>query len=218
MASYDPGPWAYSHDRTFSDPVYSSDLLIRHHSSTTKKPVALHADNIRPRGGFTEALAKAANGGETKIIYTVRHGNTLHNEDSESWGKEVAWEYLASLHKNFDPGITNLGQANAATAAQQLIFLRDKEAAPLPVTVYSSPLRRCIETSMHMIKHAGLGQPHRNGPHPPVTLYIKEGLREWMGWDHEHNSVSMVLLHFLDLLWDTLLQITLQWVTIQWDN
>lgn len=201
MDSSNPDHWAYSHDRTFSDTVYSPNMI--RDDGTTKRPVTLHADNIRPPGGFAAALAKTTDGGEAKIIYTVRHGNTLHNEDSESWGKEIAWEYLASLSKNFDPKITDVGEVNAATAAQQLVSLRDNESAPLPATVYSSPLRRCVETSIHMIKQAGLNQPRRDGP--PVTLYIKEGLREWMGWDHEHNSVSMAWLLFLNFLRGTLI-------------
>lgn len=41
---------------------------------------------------------------------------------------------------------------------------------------------------MHMIKHAGWDHPSPDGRWPPVTLRVKEGLREWMGYGHGHNS------------------------------
>lgn len=177
-------PWAYSFDTTFSDPVFSPET-IREHGS--KRPVALHADNIRPHGGFAAALSNNTSN-QTKIIYTLRHGNTPHNEDSETWGKAVAWRYLSGLQKNFDPQITQTGVAKTTLASQILSGMIRTESAPRPVTIYSSPLRRCIETSMHMIKHAGWDHPSPDGRWPPVTLKVKEGLREWMGYGHGHNS------------------------------
>ncbi|KAH8776572.1 histidine phosphatase superfamily, partial [Diaporthe sp. PMI_573] len=123
-----------------------------------------------------------------KIIYIFRHGDTPHNEDADTWGKSVAWRYLSGLQKNFDPQITQTGVANATLASQYLSGMMRTESAPRPVTIYTSPLRRCIETSMHMIKHAGLDHPNPDGRWPPLKLLVKEGLREWMGYGHGHNS------------------------------
>lgn len=181
-----PGPsWQYSHDASFSDPVN----LPLSRVPIPSRPIALAPENIRPRCGF-EALSNAliSGGGETKIIYTLRHGNTPHNDDSERWGKPVAWRYLAGLAKNFNPSITEEGRYNVYWAAQYLITAMDYETAPRPRVIYTSPLSRCIQTAMHMIKHTGLHLPSPDGRFSPVTLQIKEGLREWMGYGHNHQS------------------------------
>lgn len=38
------------------------------------------------------------------------------------------------------------------------------------------------------IGQTGLEQPRPDGYQPPVTLHVKEGLREWMGYGHGHQS------------------------------
>lgn len=179
--------WAYSHDASFSDPV-NSPRMIR--VAAPRQPIALARENIQPEVGFEAQLTNApiGNYNETKIIYAVRHGNTPHNEDSETWGKAVAWRYLSGLAKNFDPQITNDGVSNSNTAAQYLSEIFHGQSAPRPLVIYSSPLRRCIETAMHLIKQAGLNYPTPDGRLPPVTLHVKEGLREWMGYGHGHQS------------------------------
>lgn len=181
--------WAYSYDASFSNPVYSKRFI---RSPTPRQPVALHPANIRPEGGFEAALRNTpsnSDDGTTKTIYAVRHGNTPHNDDFETWGKPVAWRYLSGLVKNFDPQITPEGALNVARAGQFLSDMVRTESAPRPVTIYSSPLRRCVESSIHMIKQAGLDEPRADGHgRPPVTLRVKEGLREWMGYGHGHQS------------------------------
>ncbi|POS73742.1 hypothetical protein DHEL01_v207862 [Diaporthe helianthi] len=174
--------WNYSYDAAFSDPVYSPQT-IRH----GEELVALDPRNIQPRGSFAEALGNEP-ASQTKIIYTLRHGHTLHNEDSVAWGKNIAWRYLSRLQKNLDPPITKTGIADAILVSQYLSDMVGTNLIPRPVTVYSSPLRRCIETSMFVIKNSGLNEPSAEGDGPPVTLRVKEGLREWMGYGHGHNS------------------------------
>lgn len=149
MDSSPPDPsWGYSHDASFSDPVYSRGIS---RLTSPGQPVALHPDNMQPDGGFGAALNSApSNGRQTKIIYTLRHGNTGHNEDSKIWGKPVAWRYLSGLGKNFNPEITEEGVQNTAMAARYLSENMRYGWSPRPLTVYSSPLRRCIETAMHM--------------------------------------------------------------------
>lgn len=190
MTSFPPDPdhsWNYSHDASFSDPV-NSPRTIR--LSAPRQPVALARENFQPERGFEAQLSNGpiSNDNENKIIYAVRHGNTPHNEDSETWGKPVAWRYLSGLAKNFDPQITPEGISNAATAAQYLSEMIHGHSAPRPLVVYSSPLRRCVETAMHMIKQARMHYPAADGRLPPITLHVKEGLREWMGYGHGHQS------------------------------
>lgn len=181
----DPDPsWAYSHDASFSDPL-NSPRTIR--LAAPRKPVALARENIQPEGGFGAQLSNNDEN-ETKTIYAVRHANTPHNDDSETWGKPAAWRYLSGLAKNFDPQVTPEGVSNAATAARYLSEAVQGDSAPRPVVVYSSPLRRCIETAMHLIKQARLHHPAPDGRLGPVTLHVKEGLREWMGYGHGHQS------------------------------
>ncbi|KAI7776415.1 hypothetical protein LA080_005370 [Diaporthe eres] len=185
MASLpNPGSsWVYSHDASFSDPVN----LPLSRGPIPGSPVALAPENIRPRDGFETALSNAPIG-ETKIIYTLRHGNTPHNDDSQIWGKPVAWRYLSGLAKNFNPPITDEGVSNVGMAAKYLITAMNIETAPRPRAIYTSPLRRCIQTAMHMIKQTGLHLPSPDGHFPPATLHIKDGLREWMGYGHNHQS------------------------------
>lgn len=177
--------WEYSHDASFSDPVN----LPLSRVPVKGNPVALAPENIQPRCGF-EALSNApiSSGGETKIIYTLRHGNTPHNDDSERWGKPVAWRYLAGLAKNFDPHITDEGRFNVNLAAEYMITAMNFQTAPRPLAIYTSPLSRCIETAMRMIQRTGLHLPSLDGRFPPVTLHVKEGLREWMGYGHNHQT------------------------------
>ncbi|KAK2599506.1 hypothetical protein N8I77_011257 [Diaporthe amygdali] len=207
MTSSIPAPsWAYSHDVTFSNPVFSHHTI----KNANKSEVALAPENFRPNGGFTTATTKflpnSNSSNDTKIIYTVRHGNTPHNDDSNAWGRPVAWRYLSQLRKNFDPQLTPEGARDARAAGEMLlqemkmmaatggcgsVDEEEATAAPRPVTVYSSPLRRCVETAMYMIKHAGLDRPGGGGAGGcggPVTLRVKEGLREWMGYRHGHQS------------------------------
>lgn len=184
----DPDPsWSYSHDPFFSDPV-NSPRTIR--VSAPGQPVALARENIQPEGGFEAQLINGpiSNNNQTKMIYAVRHGNTPHNEDSEIWGKPVAWRYLSGLAKNFDPQITPEGVSNAVMAAQFLSEMIHGQFARRPLVVYSSPLRRCIETAMHMIQQVRMHYPAPDSRLSPITLHVKEGLREWMGYGHGHQS------------------------------
>lgn len=171
----------YTMDNTVSNPVYSEHTI-----KGTKEEVSLHPGNFRPNISF-EALSKTPISSESKVIYAVRHGNTPHNQDHADYGRPISWRYLSQLQKNFNPGITEEGIDNAREAARMLAGMMAREGAPRPVTVYSSPLRRCVQTAMYMIAMAGLHRSDAQG-RGPVTLSIKEGLREWMGHGHGHMS------------------------------
>lgn len=44
------------------------------------------------------------------------------------------------------------------------------------------------DSGVYRIKQAGLHQPRPDDYQPPVKLHVKEGLREWMGYGHGHQS------------------------------
>lgn len=138
-------------------------------------------ENIRPLNGFApvnKALFKSNN--KRKFIYTMRHGKARHNAMSKEYTKPISWRFFPKLIDNFDPDLTPEGIQDAQYGGQLLRELIQEEDAPKPVIVYTSPLRRCIQTAMYAI--GALRLDHK------ITLCVKEGLREWKGYDHNHQS------------------------------
>lgn len=167
--------YTYTYDQGVSSPLSSS--------KNAKGEIRQDAVNIRPHQGtefdsINLALKKTAH--PPKFIYTMRHGNAEHNARSDTFTKPITWRFTAKLRTNFDPGLTVKGVQEAGRSGKILSDLAQFEGAPLPVTVYTSPLRRCIQTAMCAL--ATLRPPG------PITLHIKEGLREWKGYDHNHTS------------------------------
>lgn len=181
QADFQTSQWQYRYDTRFSEPLGSA--------RNQQAEIQLHPNNVRPRIGnfhdLEEALTRQT--GEVKKIniYTVRHGKAGHNEKADRYTKNIAWRFFARLRANFDPGLTPRGEDDAVQSGRILRDLIDREGAPRPVTVYTSPLRRCIQTAMYMIREMGLGG-RQDGP--GVVLCVREGLREWMGWGHGHQS------------------------------
>lgn len=175
--------WNYYYNTSFSQPLRS---VV---NDKDNPEVKLDAVNIRPRfGSFGEvnaALADNTNGTKKIYIYTVRHGKATHNEQSERYSKPISWRFLAGLRANFDPKLTKEGVDEAERAGKTLKALIDDEGAPRPVKVYTSPLSRCVQTAMHMIKELRL-DPRRGGP--GVKLCVRDRLREWKGYGHDHQS------------------------------
>lgn len=167
--------YTYTYDEGVSSPLSSS--------KNAKGEIRQDAVNIRPYQGtefgcINLALKKTAHA--PKFIYTMRHGNARHNAISDTFSKPITWRFTAKLRANFDPGLTGKGLQDAGRSGKILSDLAQFEGAPLPVTVYTSPLRRCIQTAMYALA--------KLRPPGPVTLHIKEGLREWKGYDHNHTS------------------------------
>lgn len=163
----------YSYDKSTTSPL---DCL-----QNTDGEMRRIKENIRPLHGFAsvnKALAKANN--KRKYIYTIRHGKARHNAMSKEYTKPISWRFLPKLIDNFDPSLTPEGVRDAQHAGQLLRELVHEEDAPRPLIVYTSPLRRCIQTAMYAIGSLRLDQK--------ITLCVKEGLREWKGYDHNHQS------------------------------
>lgn len=175
--------WEYYYDASFSQPLHS---VVNH-----KQPpeIRLDATNIRPRPGNFDAVNTALKDelfvNKQVFIYTVRHGTAIHNEQSDRYSKPIAWRFLARLRANFDPELTNDGVEDAKRAGRILKGLIDEEGAPVPVRIYTSPLSRCLQTAMHMVKELRLDS--RSGG-PGVVLSVRDGLREWKGCGHNHQS------------------------------
>lgn len=167
--------YTYAYDEGVSSPLTSS--------KNAKGEILQDAVNIRPYPGndfdfVNLALKRTAS--SPKFIYTMRHGNARHNAVSDNFTKPISWRFTSKLRTNFDPGLTVKGIQDAQRSGNILSDLARFEGAPLPVAVYTSPLRRCIQTAMYTL--AKLRLPG------PITLHIKEGLREWKGYEHNHTS------------------------------
>jgi len=82
-------------------------------------------------------------------IYMVRHGDKLYDTQE---GKDN-WEVSARYKENsWDVPLSNTGKINSAKIGKELVKIGfDKEIKYL----YSSPLTRCIETSIEIIKDMG---------------------------------------------------------------
>lgn len=167
--------YTYTYDKSISSPLTSC--------KNAKGEICQDAVNIRPYQGNTFdcidfALKRRAHA--PKFIYAMRHGNARHNAMSDTFTKPITWRFTAKLRANFDPELTVKGIQDAQRSGQILSDLTQFEGAPLPVTVYTSPLRRCIQTAMYTIAQLR--------PSGPIKLHIKEGLREWKGYEHNHTS------------------------------
>lgn len=163
----------YSYNKSISQP------LKRHKNRDGE--IRRIKDNIRPPQGFPYVNSTIGRTNtKHKFIYTIRHGKARHNALTREFTKAISWRFLGKLADNFDPELTPDGVQDARHAGQLLRDLISEESAPRPITVYTSPLRRCIQTAMYTISELRLDQP--------IILHVKEGLREWKGYDHDHQS------------------------------
>lgn len=167
--------YTYTYDQGISSPLTSK--------KNAKGEIRQDAINIRPYQGtefscIDSALKRTVH--SPKFIYTMRHGTARHNAISDTFTKPITWRFTAKLRNNFDPGLTVKGIQDAQRSGKILSDLAQFEGAPLPVTVYTSPLRRCIQTAMYALA--------RLRPPGPIRLHIKDGLREWKGYEHNHTS------------------------------
>lgn len=165
--------YEYTYDNSVSSPL---DCL-----QNADGEVRRIKENMRPLQGFGQVHQNlAAQNSRKKFIYTIRHGKALHNAMAKEYTKPISWRFLPKLQDSFDPSLTPEGFQDAQHAGQLLRELIQHEDAPKPLMVYTSPLRRCIQTAMYAIGSLRFDQK--------VTLCVKEGLREWKGYDHDHQS------------------------------
>lgn len=180
--------YSYYYDNSISHPL--------EHQQNEDHEIRRTKENIIPAQGFNLVRdTLSVPGTSQKFVYTVRHGKAHHNALSKEYSKPISWRFLGKLADNFDPSLTNDGVNDAKHAGQIVREIVEQNDAPRPVTVYTSPLRRCIQTAMHTIASM---QPAAQ----PLTLHVKEGLREWKGYDHNHQSdrrdVSSAIIKLFD--------------------
>lgn len=173
MPFLEPPEYDYTYDKSISSP-----LDRRQNKDGEVRRIQY---NMRPISSFSkvnEIIAAPDN--KQKYIYTMRHGKAKHNAMAKEYTKPISWRFLPKLRDNFDPSLTPEGFEDAQNAGNLLRELIQKEDAPKPKIVYTSPLKRCIQTAMYAI--SSLQLDHK------VTLRVREGLREWKGFDHDHQS------------------------------
>ncbi|EPE34938.1 Phosphoglycerate mutase-like protein [Glarea lozoyensis ATCC 20868] len=113
-----------------------------------------------------------------KVLFMGRHGEGYHNV-AESYYGTPAWNcYWSLLDGNgtsvwADAKITPKGQAQAETAAKYWASRVALQKIPIPQSLYTSPLTRCLQTAE--ITFSGLYPRHQRVV-PTVKEYFREGI------------------------------------------
>lgn len=130
---------------------------------------------------WNDVVANVKNLKETKIVYVTRHGNSDHNVKSKDYGKPLYYQFYAKDPQDIDPKLSDDGIDQAKEVGSMINYLAGKHDLPLPKSFYSSPLRRCVQTAIYATK--GMFGPTWND-----AIHVRDGLREWIGWEHHHSS------------------------------
>ncbi|XWW94762.1 hypothetical protein V2A60_002710 [Cordyceps javanica] len=139
-------------------------------------------DDQRPWARFTahvEALNRESPENVSyKIMLLTRHGQGYHNLKNKL-GRDEKGENHDALLKNgddddalFDASLTPLGVAQAAALADLWLASVAADGLPVPRRLYTSPLARCLQTSLHQLK------PVADAHGLPYRPVVKEALRE----------------------------------------
>lgn len=171
--------WRFSYNQAFSDTI---PLAKKRNDDTKEEVVVLDIANLSPRPDTSwQAIidgCQADTMSETKLVYLTRHGKSVHNTKSEQFGKAIYYEYFATDPKFIDPELEEEGIEQACRAGQ---IIRDSPL-PKPKTFVSSPLRRALQTDIHLMK-AMMGASST-----VPRIHITDGCREWQGMGHNHSS------------------------------
>ncbi|KAK0375296.1 phosphoglycerate mutase [Colletotrichum limetticola] len=160
-------------DLHFGDAAADDDVAAEGET----KPWERFASHVR------KLNAESPDGVDFKVLYLTRHGLGYHNVQAAKVGT-AEWDRYWS-HLDGDGVVTWLDAALVDTGIQQARDLStfwtrvtsttaEGEGVPLPESFYTSPLRRCLETSNlafgPLVESRGAGRDFR-----PL---VKEGLRE----------------------------------------
>ncbi|PWY70320.1 phosphoglycerate mutase family protein [Aspergillus sclerotioniger CBS 115572] len=112
-----------------------------------------------------------------KILYLTRHGHGVHNEYRDKVGKGNWDDYWARLDGDgttywVDAQLTDTGIQQARELGKFWTTVALEQKIPLPETIYTSPLQRCLHTTKIMFSTALKDSGRRIAP------MVKEGLRE----------------------------------------
>lgn len=122
------------------------------------------------------------NGGpiNCKVLYITRHGQSKHNADAMETGGDQYSAVCAHFSQDRDPALTNSGEQEAAMAGD-LISTSEAVKYAVPSVVYCSTLKRTLQTAV-------ICAARYLPTNMPLTLFPRDGLREFMGPGHLHVS------------------------------
>jgi broad specificity phosphatase PhoE len=166
-----------------------------------------------------------------KLLFIIRHGFGVHNEVMEKVGSE-AWKVSKALnlsrnkakrkqsdwsHRNgdgdliwADAHLVDAGINQAQNLARFWIESEHHDGMPLPETLYTSPLARCLETTK--LVFTPVLRSHQRSPQPIVKEFLREYLtdhtcdrRSSKSWIHENYPDYIMEDGFTeeDILWKT---------------
>ncbi|KOC07811.1 hypothetical protein AFLA70_311g001220 [Aspergillus flavus AF70] len=148
-----------------------------------------------------------------KVLYLTRHGLGVHNVFEAKVGKEAWNSYWSHLDGDgtvswVDAKLTEAGIQQAETLSQFWTDAVATENVPLPESLYTSPLARCLETT-RLVFSKPMGQ-FREQFQPVVKELLRERLtdhtcdkRSTRAWIEGHYPSYLIEPGFSeeDLLW-----------------
>ncbi|AAS52380.1 AEL304Cp [Eremothecium gossypii ATCC 10895] len=116
---------------------------------------------------------------DAKLLIFQRHAEGLHNAAEARYGHEAWDDYWSKIDGDeygtwVDAQLTPKGHQQASASSEHVGAL--VRALGMPERLYSSPLRRCLETFIEA--WAPVAQYISE---PVLDLYVREGLRETLG-------------------------------------
>ncbi|KAK4447248.1 histidine phosphatase superfamily [Podospora aff. communis PSN243] len=112
-----------------------------------------------------------------KLVYVVRHGLGVHNVVEAKVGRRAWDEYWSHLEGDgeiswVDAKLTEDGASKMRAVGAQWAEWTKTQCLPVPGTIYTSPLARCLETTKLVFSNV-MGENGRN-----LAPVVKELLRE----------------------------------------
>ena len=187
---YQPSQYVYTFNQGYFDPINDPGTIRSSPGNASKATeISLDADNLRPKFGKTwedvvQCQREHKDGPKTRLIYVTRHGRTGHNEAQEHFGKAIYYKYLAFDDEYLDPGLSDIGIAQAKAAGNMVVDAVN-QGAPIPTSIHTSSLKRCPETALYMTREILSHFPKQK---EPLKIFISDKLREWVGINHKHTS------------------------------
>lgn len=123
---------------------------------------------------------ESASNVQYKVFFIARHGQGEHNVAERLYGTQDWDSHWSKLDGNgtsywVDAHLTELGKSQALKANESWARAVRLQRIPVPQTVYSSPLHRCLTTAS--LTFDGLPLPGQQ----PLFPQVKELLREVIG-------------------------------------
>ncbi|KAG5978888.1 hypothetical protein E4U55_005815 [Claviceps digitariae] len=114
-----------------------------------------------------------------KVLYLTRHGSGYHNQKhaevgTKAWNRQDYWSLLDGDGEStwFDAFLNETGIQQVKELGQFWLDAVQNDGLPLPQTLYTSPLARCLQTTDHVFSEL---MKVNNAPFQPI---VKENIRE----------------------------------------